>query len=184
MYDFYEYMEKDPIAEIEYVKGMYDAQVHKVKQEKYMRDLLFADYVKRVKANVSRYDYMGDLFKDAQSQTGNKKKSERKNVTILENFIKEDFFNKSNDFKLTKIITCGYEAYGYNVEFEFNGQTIYVGIPIMRNINVTNFEHTHNGMFVFAIKESECCWAVKKMSYKIKDIAEYIKEYFALEMNE
>jgi hypothetical protein len=36
-------------------------------------------------------------------------------------------------------------------------------------------------MFAFAIKESEICWSVKKTSYKIEDIAEYIKEYFQLD---
>ena len=181
MYDFYNYMEKDPVAEIEYVKGMYDAQAHKVKQEKYMRDLLFADYVRKVKSHVSRYDYIDGLFKDAQGEVGNKKKSERKNVTILENFIRDDFFDKNKDFKLTKVVTCGYEGYCYNVEFEYHGQIIFIGIPIMKKINVENINHANNGMFEFGVKDSECCWSIKKQSYKIEDIAEYVKKYFKLE---
>ena len=36
-------------------------------------------------------------------------------------------------------------------------------------------------MFVFSIQESEHCWSTKKMSYKIEDIAECIKEYFELD---
>jgi hypothetical protein len=31
MYDFYDYKKEDPISDIEYVRGMYEAQVHKVK---------------------------------------------------------------------------------------------------------------------------------------------------------
>ena len=180
MYDFYDYMEKDPVAEIEYVKGMYDAQVHKVEQEKYIKDLLFADYVRKVKSNASRYDYVVDLFKSAQGQIGKKKKSERRNVEILENFIREDFFDENKDFKLTNIITCGFEGYCYDVEFEFHGQTIFIGIPIMKEINIKNINHANNGMFEFGVRDSECCWSVKKQSYKIEDIAEYVKEYFSL----
>ena len=56
MYDFYDYKKQDPIADIEYVRGMYEAQVHKVEQEEYMKNLLFADFVRKVKKNTSRYD--------------------------------------------------------------------------------------------------------------------------------
>ena len=50
----------------------------------------------------------------------------------------------------------------------------------MNNINIKNFEYAYNGMFTFAVKESNCVWAVKEKSYKIEDISEYIKEYFEL----
>ena len=78
MKSFYDYMEEDPIAKIEYSKGLYNDQVHKVEKEEYIKNLLFADYVSKVKAHKSRYDYVGDnLFKEAGSQIGNKKKKER-----------------------------------------------------------------------------------------------------------
>ena len=35
-------------------------------------------------------------------------------------------------------------------------------------------------MFAFSVKESQYCQSIKKMSYKIEDVAEYIKEYFEL----
>ena len=54
----------------------------------------------------------------------------------------------------------------------------------MNNIGTKNFEHAYKGMFVFSVKDT-CYHSVKKMSYKIEDIAEYIKEYFNLyEVNE
>ena len=61
MYDFYDFKEKDPVADIEYVKGMYDAQVHKVKQEEYMKDLLFADFVRKVKKSLRVGDPFGGV---------------------------------------------------------------------------------------------------------------------------
>ena len=181
MKSFYDYMEEDPIAKIEYSKGLYNDQVHKVEKEEYIKNLLFADYVSKVKVHKSRYDYVGDnLFKEAGSQIGNKKKKEREQLAVLENFIREDFFNGDNSFKITNIISGGYENYYYSVELEGYGQTVIISIPMMSNINVQNFEYAYKGMFAFSVKESQYCQSIKKMSYKIEDVAEYIKEYFEL----
>lgn len=186
MKSFYDYMEEDPIAKIEYSKGLYNDQVHKVEKEEYIKNLLFADYVSKVKAHKSRYDYVGDnLFKEAGSQIGNKKKKERERLAVLESFIREDFFNGNNSFKIIHITSGGYESYYWSVELEGYGQTVIISIPMMSNINVQNFKHAYKGMFAFSVKESQYCQSIKKMSYKIEDVAEYIKEYFDLhEVNE
>jgi len=182
MKDFYDYVEEDPIAKIEYSKGLYNDQVHKVEKEEYIKTLLFADYVKQVKMHKSRYDYVGSkLFKEAGSQIGNKKKKEREKLAILEGFIQEDFFNGNNGFKITHITSGGYESYYWGVEFEGYGQTVIILIPMMDNINVKNFEHAYDGKFVFLIKDGQYCSSVKKMSYKIEEVAEYIKGYFELD---
>lgn len=181
MYDFYDSMEKDPITEIEYVKGMYNAQVHKVKQEEYVKDLLFADYVRKVKSHRSRYDYMENVFREARGQLDKKKKKEREQLSIIEEFIKKDFLANCHLFKLTNIISGGYEGYYWSVEFEGFGQTFYIFIPNMNQINTKNIKSAHDGMFAFTVRESSCSTSVKKMSYKIEDIAEYIKLYFGLD---
>lgn len=181
MYDFYDYKKQDPIADIEYVRGMYEAQVHKVEQEEYMKNLLFADFVRKVKKNRSRYDLMENIFKEAQSQIDKKKKKERERLLALEEFMQDDFFDSNSCFKITRIISGGYESYYWDVEFNGYGQTIRITIPNMNSIGIDNIKHAHNGKFAFAIKESEFCWSVKKMSYKIEDVAEYIKEYFQLD---
>ena len=180
MKSFYDYMEEDPIAKIEYSKGLYNDQVHKVEKEEYIKNLLFADYVGKVKRHQSRYDFIENVIKEAQSQVGKKKKKEREQLSILENFIREDFFNGDNSFKITNIISGGYESYYYSVELEGYGQTVIISIPMMSNINMQNFEHAYKGMFAFSVKESQYCQSIKKMSYKIEDVAEYIKEYFEL----
>lgn len=180
MKSFYDYMEEDPIAKIEYSKGLYNDQVHKVKKEEYIKNLLFADYVGKVKRHQSRYDFIENVIKEAQSQVGKKKKKEREQLSVLENFIRKDFFNGDNSFKITHITSGGYESYYYSVELEGYGQTVIISIPMMSNINVQNFEHAYKGMFAFSVKESQYCQSIKKMSYKIEDVAEYIKEYFEL----
>ena len=75
----------------------------------------------------------------------------------------------------------GYEGYYWNVEFEGYGQTFYISIPMMDNINTKNIGSAHDGMFAFIVRESSYCTYVKKKSYKIEDIAEYIKSYFGLD---
>lgn len=185
MKSFYDYMKEDPIAKIEYSKGLYNDQVHKVEKEEYIKNLLFADYVGKVKRHQSRYDFIENVIKEAQSQVGKKKKKEREQLSVLENFIREDFFNGDNSFKITHITSGGYESYYYSVELEGYGQTVIISIPMMSNINVQNFEHAYKGMFAFSVKESQYCQSIKKMSYKIEEVAEYIKEYFDLhEVNE
>ena len=180
MKSFYDYMEEDSIAKIEYSKGLYNDQVHKVEKEEYIKNLLFADYVSKVKMHKSRYDFIENVIKEAQSQVDKKKKKEREQLAVLENFIREDFFNGDNSFKIANIISGGYESCYYSVELEGYGQTVIISIPMMSNINVQNFEHAYKGMFAFSVKESQYCQSIKKMSYKIEDVAEYIKEYFEL----
>lgn len=183
MYNFYDDENQNFLKDIEYVKGLYESQVHKVEQEKYMKDLLFADYVRKVRCHKSRYDYIEDVFKEAQNQIGKKKKKEREQLSVLESFIREDFFNYNNNFKITKIISGGYENYYWGIELDFYGQTVEITIPNMNNISTKNFEYAYKGMFVFSVKDT-CCHSVKKMSYKIADIAEYINEYFDLNVTE
>ena len=180
MKSFYDYMEEDPIAKIEYSRGLYNDQVHKVEKEEYIKNLLFADYVGKVKRHQSRYDFIENVIKEAQSQVGKKKKKGREQLSVLENFIREDFFNGDNSFKITHITSGGYESYYYSVELEGYGQTVIISIPMMSNINVQNFEHAYKGTFAFSVKESQYCQSIKKMSYKIEEVAEYIKEYFEL----
>lgn len=182
MYNFYNDY-KDPISEIENVKNMYYVQVQKVKQEKYIENLLFADYVRKVKTNLSRYDHIKDMFSVAQEQIDKKGKKEKEQLKTIESFIKKDFLNNDNNFKLVNIVRGGFMAYYYDAELEGYGLTFRISIPMMNNIDVHNFDFANKGMFAFNVKESEYCWSVKETSYKIEDIAAYIKEYFKRVLN-
>lgn len=172
------YNQKDPIIEIEYVRDMYEAQLTKIKQEEYVKDLLFADFVRKVTNNKSRYDFMEGIFREAMYQCDKKKKSERSQLTTIEDFVREDFFNNDKNFKITEIISGGFENYNWHIGLEGYGQIICICIPNMNSITTENIEYAYDGMFVFAVRESSVCSVVKKRSYKIEEIAEYIKEYF------
>lgn len=186
MYNVYDSRHIDIVEEIKYAESMYKLQIHKVKQEEYVKDLMFADYVEKVKRNRSRYDMFFNLFVDAQSQTGKKKKSERKELAMLEGFLREDFFNDDKRFKVDHLVRGGYEGYYWDVYFkfdseEFKDKMFYLAIPMMDNINVKNFNSAHEGQFAFYIQESLFVWTAKASSYTIEDIADYIKEYFKVD---
>lgn len=86
-----------------YVKGLYEAQSNKVKQEEYIKSLLFADYVGKVKRHQSRYDFIENLIREAQSQIGKKRKKEREQLSVLEEFIRHDFLTTIIVLKLLKL---------------------------------------------------------------------------------
>jgi hypothetical protein len=168
------------INAIETVKKAYEEQVETVKRATYVQNLIFQDYLRKIRSHKSRYDYIG-FIKEAQGQVEKKKKSERKDLAMLESFIQEDFLSNSKEFKITKIICCGFENYGWTIEMEGLGQTIEIRIPVMANITAENLVYADYGQFSFAIRTSSFSTSVLKSSYKIQDIADYIREYFKLE---
>lgn len=172
---------EDPIVEIEYAKNLYCYQVEKVKKETYIRNLLKVNYVNQIKVNMTRYDIVSDTFRKAHGQVNEKLKKNRKELETIKDFIIDDFLSSSRDFKLKDIICCGYENYAWAVQFEGYGQTFQIVIPMRKNLDVNNIESAYNGMFAFSIEESSGIWSLKKTSYKIKDIAEFISEYFGLD---
>ena len=179
MWNCFDDSDKKALESIEYSKNLYNIQKKKVEQEQYIEKLLFIDYVDRVKANKSRYDYV-DIFPEAQKEVGKKLKKERFHLETVKSFIAEDFLNNDKSFKLTDIISGGWECYYWAIHFEGYGKKFYIQIPIMKNIEVNNFEYANYGKFAFVIKESEYYCNVLKSSYKIEEIAQFIKEYFEL----
>ena len=165
------------VNNIEYIKGLYESQKTKVKYERYIEDLLLQDYVRTVRKNLSRYDYI-NIFKDAQNELGERLKKNRKNLKTLKSFIVSDFLNNDTAFKITHIISCGWETYSWAIELEGYGKTIRIDIPIMKNINTENIQHARHGKFAFSAKTGDNSWTLIHSSYEISDIAVAIKEYF------
>ena len=174
-------MEIDQVDEIEYAKKMYSAQVKKVKDETYIQNVLKANYVNSVKSNITRYDLMNDTFRKAYSQVNEKLKKNRKEFETIKEFLFDDFLQNNHSFKLKEIVCCGYENYAWNVKFEGYGQKFQIIIPVKSNINANNIESAYDGMFAFYVEESNHIWNLMKKSYRIKDISDFIGEYFELD---
>lgn len=177
MYDFYENEEENQLVKIDYSKKLYEDQAAKVKKEQRICELLHKDYISTIRNFKSRYDYV-DIFDKAQSQVGERLKRDRPQLEALKHLIVDDFLGNDKTFKLTNITSCGWENYGWNVEFTGYGETFYIGIPIRGKLTAKNIDHMHHGMFSFAVKEGNYCWSIKKTSYEIETLAKFIKEYF------
>jgi hypothetical protein len=176
--------ENKQLEEIEYSKGLYIDQVAIVKKEERVCELLHWDYIHKIREYKTTYDYCTDIFAKAQKQIGEKLKKDRPDLETVKQFVISDFFNNDKTFKLTKIISCGWENYGYQVHFTGYGKNAYIEIPVKSRLTPKNLEYMYNGMFAFAVEESEHYISVLKTSYVIEAVAEFIKEYFELDKKE
>lgn len=170
--------EANTLLAIGYSKRLYDEQVTKVKNEEYIKNLLLKDYISKIRAHKSKYDLIATMFNKAQGEIGKKLKKERTNLETIKSFILEDFFNNDEKFKLTKMVSYGYENYAWQITFTGYGKNVFVEIPMVNEIDTKNYEHALHGQFAFGIHESEHCYSVLKSSYEIKVIAKFIEEYF------
>ena len=159
--------EVDHVKDIERVKNLYDAQVLKIKNEEYIKDLLFEDLADKIRMNRSRYDYMKDMFRQAANK-------DKYSMDLLNEWIAEDFFDEQKVFEITKIISMGYENYAYNLTLNIKGQDYYLEIPMVSNFTTKTFEYSQ-GKFRFGVYESKSYSVCKVSSWRISDIAEYIK---------
>lgn len=178
MYCSFEDTEKKQLDEINYSKKLYKEQVERVKREERVRDLLHRDYIRSIRGYQTRYDYITDLFPKAQKQVGEKLKKDRPDYETVKHFIIDDFFNKDKTFKLTKIVGCGWENYGWQFDFTGYGKVCTIEIPVKSRLTTKDLKYMHDGMFAFAIQESEHNITVLKTSYEIEEMAAFIKEYF------
>lgn len=171
--------ENNVIKNIEFVKGLYDTQVQKVRNEQYVQALIFEDYVNTIKQNYSRYDCMKDtFFREAQKELKEKVRGKNTKIGTLKSFMMDDFLGNDKNFKLVDMVACGYEDYAWGIYFEGYKKSFRIDIPMMKNLSTKNIELACYGKFRFVVKESSITWHELKASYKIEDIAKAIKEYF------
>lgn len=161
-------VEHDYVKDVERVKDLYDAQVIKVKNEEYIKDLLFEDLADKIRLNRSRYDVVRDVVKKA---TGKDKYS----MDLLTEWIAEDFFGEQKVFEITEIISMGYETYAYDIKLNIKGQDYYLEIPMVSNFTTNTLEYSW-GKFRFSVCKSNSYRVCKVSSWRISDIAEYIKK--------
>ena len=170
------YYEGKLLENIRYAKSLYDYQVEKVKKEQYILNALHQDVVDKIRERRSRYDYI-DIYRKAQEETGNRYKKDRYHFETVQSFLREDFLDNDKNFKLKKIISCGFEDYAWRFEFEGYGKTIDICVPYMRNITTKNVQYAHYGMFTFSVEGSPHYWEMLKGSYEMSEIAQTIKDY-------
>ena len=172
--------ENKTLEKIDYAKWLYEEQVKRVEREKYIEALLLEDYVNQIKGHYTRYDVI-TIFSAAQKEIGKKLKKERPHLETIKTFLLEDFFYNDKNFKLQRIISCGYEGYAWKIEFTGYGKTVFIEIPVKKNLTPENVHYANDGMFAFGVYEGEYYMSVLKKSYDIKAMADYIQEWVVKE---
>lgn len=168
--------ESSILKKIAYARELYEAQVKEAEKAEYIKKALLQDYVDKIKEHGSRYDYI-DIFSKAQKEVGEKLKKNRPHYETVKRFLMEDFLNNDKTFKLTKIISGGYEGYYWRFEFTGYGKTIYIEIPRMNRLTPENIAYANYGMFTFGVYDSVHCYRMIKGTYEMKEIAATIKEW-------
>lgn len=173
-------------ASVEGAKKMWENQKLKVEQEKYIEKLIFSDFVNSVRNLPSRYAFSEKFFADAHKEIGKKLKKDRPNLDLLNGMIVCDFFNEDRKFKITGIIACGMDTYGYDIVLKGYGKEVCIFIPRYRNITEKNIEFAKDGKYAFGVMDEGKSWSRTTLilDYDTEKIAQFIKEYFEEAHNE
>lgn len=161
------------IYNIQYCSKIYNEQKKKVEKEKYLEELLFADYVEKIKNNNSRYDYCENQIRQAQNELHSK--GRKPNLRNLEKLLAEDFFS-GELIEIKDIIAVGYETYCWNIVFNYLGKKYTLQIPMVDNITIKNITYANWGMFTLFEHEGSCTLKSVTHGYMIEDVSQYLKE--------
>lgn len=180
----------EPIRVIWKVKERWEKQCEVTKDAKYIEDLILKDLVQTVKSYQLPYDYVPDIIQAARAQQKEKYKKDRKDFHTIESWLVRDFFCGDKRFKLTSIVSGGWEDYYYSFHFTCQANEeeaipkYSIQIPIKKRLSIDNIAAAAWGQLEFLIQESEYCHCVKHKCYDIDGMAKYIKDYFNLKVED
>ena len=169
--------EKEDIAQVQKIKELYNKQFQLVSEQTTILNLLYKEWVDRIKSLRTQYDYMVPSFEKARSQIGKKTKKERENLDHITYQIQDDFC-QSRKIKILDVIQGGYESYYYAVTFKLLDKTIELKIPMHNMLNTRNIESAHFGQFVLSEQENEHFSSCRIQSYEIDEISNFIRENY------
>ena len=99
-----------------------------------------------------------------------KAKSKRKNIEFLRNLMIDDFFNNDDSFKITNMMSCGYEDYAWAIEFEGYEKVVkyFFLSPLQMNVlTISPASHLINNFTIMASvlisKEIAFCLCICKI---------------------
>lgn len=178
MFNYTNSNEETIIEEIEHAKKYYEEQIEFVNKQETIKDLLYKNYIAKVKRNISKYDYSYGFIEEASKELSNEKSKKKESLNWLTSTIRSDFLNDSEDFKIVAIMKCGFETYAWQIYLQNGDVIISIKIPVLKNLTIENFDAACNGKFSFFVKKQEYVSSLIESSYSMKDIADSIKEYF------
>ena len=171
------------IADIEKTKLKWEIQKNAVADAQYIESLIRADYIRKCKKYKTRYDYIQPTMEKAWHEWNNKKdaikgeKVDRTRCKIMQDLIREDFFNNDKKAKIIDVIAGGFENYYIRFEVKYNGYIFHIEIPMVDAINDKNIEYAHYGKISVAYEESKHISHNLIQSYSIEEIRNAINKF-------
>lgn len=178
----------EALDKITLAKKYYMDQREEAEKALKIRDLLYADLVRAVKANKTDWEYVDLKAAFQQRDATAKKERETLNFVIdkvLRAFVSEEQL-KQNEFTFSGITCLGIEGYAYTLSYKvknigeysfFPEREIFVTIPRLAALTVSNFDYAHEGKFECGYKSSENYLNVIKLSYDPEEIKAALSEW-------
>lgn len=166
--------ESSSIEKVEYVKNIYEKQQEKVKKEQYLEGLLLEDYVCAIRNIPNPYHSIELSFVQAGDLIRNKCNGVA--INVVKQNVSQDFLD-GNEVELTSIFSYGFENYAYGVRFKLCNEELEIFIPMRNKIRKESLHYAHYGKFVVFIRESFMSWTAIYQSYKIEEVADFLKQW-------
>ena len=130
MYKSDEEREYEALSNLKGIQVRWERAKKATTDVKYVEELIFRDFVNHIRSLDTMWNYRLSIVKEAVSEASKTKKKERKNVSIIETYIKEDFFkDHAENIKIDKIVHGGYEDYYFVIYFKIYGNVHAIQIP-------------------------------------------------------
>lgn len=179
------FFEEEPtiIADIEKTRLKWEIQKNAVADAQYIESLIRADYIRKCKKHKTRYDYIQATTQKAWSEWCKKKdatkgeKVDKTHCKVMQDLIREDFFNGDKKAKIVDVIAGGLENYYIKFMMAYKGYVFHIDIPIVDAINEKNIEYASYGKFSVGYEENKHTWRNLAQSYSIEEIRNAINKF-------
>lgn len=149
-----------------------ERETEKYKKLSVLTKMNLVDVIKNL--HGSRFFKYVTLLEQAVWYVNKQKEEYKEAYDLLCETIKEDFCNR--EFEIKEISMCGYERYGYNVNFTVGSRWFSIFVPDVKQMSVENFEYLSEGKLNVSEKTSSYVWKAFASSYFADDIKEALEK--------
>lgn len=162
---------------IDNANELYEMERKEVAKHEKLRDLTLDNLIKEVQCNV-HYEWAELFIEDAQKwismqATADKRKKHPEKIAYQELTTHINrIFTFIDTIQIVNIITYGYDAYGYRIEFiRKDSDYVYLlDIPISSKCNKTNIMEFNRCKLRFGFMSQKGCMKYMVTSYDIQDL--------------
>lgn len=169
---------------IQEINKYYKQQQEEYKKIKFILDTLEAKRIDVIKQEVY-YDFLLYGIEKAQKWLNmkdncdkRKKYDEKDGYNTFIYCLSKQLFNNRN-IEIECISFCGFEHYGWSIDVKLIDKNIIfnISIPVLKNINVENFNWASQGKLYVSYQSSPSCYSYVISDYDEENVAKGIEEF-------